>query len=82
MEHSKGKLLFDGPSANELKNARSADVNPILQERMHQHLSLLRQEVSKDYPASLKQALSQRVIAIHRKKLSLLINEDIHSEEA
>jgi len=56
--------------------------NPLLQEKLQQHLSFVRNELAEDYPLSLKKALSERVISLNRKKLTQLLKEDEHSEEA
>lgn len=56
--------------------------NPILQEKLQQHLSFIRNELAVDYPLSLKKALSERIISLNRKKLTQILKEDEHSEEA
>ncbi|WP_078381708.1 hypothetical protein [Sutcliffiella halmapala] len=80
MEHQDRRLLITDAIAKEVNFEN--EPNPLLHEKMQQHLSIIRQELSDKYPTSLKQALSQRRIALNRKKLSNLSNEEEHYEEA
>lgn len=80
MEHQDRRQLISDSSVQDVNGEREA--NPFLQEKMQQHLSIIRQELSDKYPPSLKQALSQRKIALNRLKLSNLSTEEEHYEEA
>lgn len=79
MEHQERK------QADDVRGEKSADnrvSNPLLQEKLHHHLSIIRKELAEDYSLSLKQALSERVISLNRKKLTQILKEEEHSEKA